>query len=183
MERKQMEVQLILKGFNKLGLSKKTDKEISLLYQKFFPGGLSPELEGTILRIKILCGDTEKLRSSLVGGFCSHSRVKDMTEEELQRLAIENMGIDAVVEGAKTMKEKGLDKGLTHKYGNTLGAMRWERGKQICEHIEKLSRDEKEKYLKSCSELAVRDARNYKTMIKAIDGAAEDLIGVLGGRS
>lgn len=175
MERKQMEEQLILKGLYKLELLKKTDEEISLLYQKVVLRGLSPEMAETIGRIKILCGDTEKLRSSLVGGFCSYSRVKDMTEEELQRLAIENMGIDAVVKGAKTMKEKGLDKGLSHKYGNTLQAMRGERGKRIYEHVKKLPRDEKEKYLKSCSELAVEDARAYKSAIKNLDKVAETI--------
>ena len=172
MERKQMEVRLTLKGHNAQELSKKSDERISLMYQKEVLK-LSPEMTEAIRRIKKLCGETEKLRSSLsVSG--SYSKIKDMAEEELQRFAIEKMGIDVVVEGAKTMKENGLDEGLVHKYENTLQAMRQERGKQICEHIETLPRDEKEKYLKSCSELAVEDARIYKSMKKNLDKVAKE---------
>ena len=171
MQISQMKVQLILKGHNAQELSKKSDEMISLMYQKEVLK-LSPQMTKTIIGIKKLCAETEQLRSSLFSSG-SYDQIMAMSEEELQRFVIEKQGIDVIVEGAKIMKENGLDEGLIHKYENTLQAMRQDRGKQIYEHIQTLSGDEKEAYLKSCSTLAIEDAKIYRDMKRNQEKAAE----------
>ena len=167
----QMKVQLILKGHNAQELSKKSDEMISLMYQKEVLK-LSPQITKTIIGIKKLCAETEQLRSSLFSSG-SYDKIMAMSEEELQRMVIEKQGIDTIVEGAKIMKEHGLDEGLIHKYENTLQSMRQSRGKEICEHLQTLSDEDKEKYLKGCSALAIEDAKIYRDMKRNQEKAAE----------
>lgn len=167
----QMKVQLILKGHNAQELSQKSDEKISLMYQKEVLK-LPPNITRTIIGIKKLCGDTEQLRSSLFSSG-SYDKIISMSEEELQRMVIEKQGIDTIVECAKIMNEHGLDEGLIHKYENTLQSMRQARGKQICEHIQTLSDEDKEQYLKGCSALAIEDAKIYRDMKRNQEKAAK----------
>ncbi len=161
MKTQQMKARLILKGHNAGELSKVSDAKISLMYQKEVLE-LPQAMVSAIIAVKKMCGDIKTLKLALYSR-SSMEKINAMSEEDLQRMLIETLGLDATIEAAKTMKENGLDEGLVHKYENTLSAMRKERGKAIVEgeKFKALEKEAKEDYLKSLSIYELEDAVCY----------------------
>ena len=103
--------------------------------------------------------------------------------EELERMYIDQVGLDKVIEAYDVVKKYEIKNGkklFDHNYENTLQAMRAKRGKLICDQIASIqNEDEKKLFVMSLTDCAVEDAKNYKLMKETFENANEEVYPVL----
>ena len=116
--------------------------------------------------ISILCGGDYQLKRVLVGYGTAPKEVADKSRDELERMYIEKVGLDEIIQASAEVKKQDAISGKkrTHWYENTLQSMRMERGKNIMESegFKSLkTKEEKRAFLDGLSLTELEDFERY----------------------
>lgn len=134
--------------------------------------------------ISILCSNLATLKRYLIHMGYKSSDIILKKREPLEKLFIEKVGLDKTIEASEYVMKNDKNNGTkrNHIYGNTLQAMRLERGKTLCESEEFKSaktNEEKENFAKSLSKYALADALNYMDTVKNIKNSVDDIVRII----
>lgn len=87
--------------------------------------------------ISILCGGKYRLASKIIELGISSEKIENASREKLERLYIEKIGIDTVIDAARYFESINNGKDfVNNRYENSLFALRLERGKKLCKKFE-----------------------------------------------
>ncbi len=120
--------------------------------------------------IKVLCSENFQIASKLFKMGVAPEEMYSLSQANMEELFISKVGLDNVIEAASYVKSIETDKNkLNHRYENTLQALRYKRGKALCEKIRNLpSKKERTSYALTLSQYAREDVIKAYQMEKCI---------------